>query len=263
MDKSSTSANNDKAGSFLPAEYVKGKGQVRASLMAMLLFVLVLAGVIGAFFVNHQRWRQVHNEQETVQAAFTEEAGKIDQLKELEKQRDHLLERAEIVTALKDRVPRSVLIGEIVRGIPSGMVMTRIDLDGERVKLPEPKIDPKKKAVKKGSLTNRGVGKGEESKPVKVKVHAPKFKYVMTLEGIASNNDEVADFLSFLKDSVLFKDVELRFIDNTMIDKQDYRKFNITLSITAKADAKMLADTEQVEVNTGGFGIAGEESTTD
>ncbi|MBL4592085.1 MAG: PilN domain-containing protein [Phycisphaerales bacterium] len=262
MDKSGTTGS--KGGSFLPAEYVKGKGQVRASLMAMLLFVLVLAGVIGAFFVNHQRWRQVHSEQKVVQAAFAEEAGKIEQLKKLEKQRDDLLERAEIVTALKDRVPRSVLIGEIVRGIPQGMILTKLDLNGERVKPPEPKKDPKKKkGAKKGSLTNHGVGQGKDADAKPKKVHAPKFKYALTIDGIATNNDEVADFLGAMKSSKLFKEVELKYIDTTMIDKVDYRRFSITMKIASNADANMLADTEQVDIHTGGFGIAGEESTTD
>ena len=49
------SKKTNDASSFLPTDYVRGKGQARASMFAIMLFVLVLAGVIGAFFVNHQR----------------------------------------------------------------------------------------------------------------------------------------------------------------------------------------------------------------
>ncbi|MCR9076691.1 MAG: hypothetical protein NXI07_11700, partial [bacterium] len=102
--------NKQSGGSFLPKEYVKGRSQFRANVMALLLFVLVIGGVVGAFVVNHQRWRRVHQEQKQVAVAFKEEAAKIDQLKELETQRVELIERAEVVTALKDRIPRSVLM---------------------------------------------------------------------------------------------------------------------------------------------------------
>lgn len=251
------------AGSFLPAEYVKGKGQARASLMAMLLFVLVLGGVVGAFVVNHQRWRTVHQEQKLVEAAFAEEATKIDQLKGLEKQRNELLERAEIVTALKDRVPRSVLVGEIVRGIPSGTTLTKLDLEGERVKPPAPKVDPKKKAAK-GSLTKNGIGSGKDNAAeAPEKVHPPKFRFSMTVGGVSANNDEIADYLKSLKSSELFSNVELQYIDNATIDKREYRKFSITLDLVSKADAKMLAETEEVRIHTTGFGIAGERTITE
>ena len=252
------------AGSFLPAEYVKGKGQVRASLMAMLLFVLVLGGVVGAFVVNHQRWRKVHLEQTAVEAAFHDEASKIEQLKALEKQRNELLERAEIVTALKDRVPRSVLVGEIVRGIPDGVTLTRIDLEGERVKPPAPKEEPKKKSAK-GSLTKKGIGSGKDEEKDKEpeKVLPPKFTFSMSIAGVSSNNDEIADFLKSLNASELFRDVELQYSDNATIDKREYRKFSITLRLAPKADAKMLAETEDVRIRKSGFGIAGEKTVTD
>ena len=103
--------------SFLPQEYVKSKSQIRANFFALLLFTLVMAGVIGAFFVNHQRWRDVEAQAAVISAQFTEEAAKIEQLKALEAQRADLLDRAEVVTALIDRVPRSVLMAEIVRDI--------------------------------------------------------------------------------------------------------------------------------------------------
>jgi len=249
-------------GSFLPAEYVKGKGQVRASLMAMLLFVLVLGGVVGAFVVNHQRWRKVHHEQTMVEAAFHDEAAKIEQLKSLEKQRNELLERAEIVTALKDRVPRSVLVGEIVRGIPSGITLTKLDLEGERVKPPVVKEDPKKKGAK-ASLTKNGVGSGKDEDKAPEKVLPPKFTFTMSIAGVSGNNDEIADFLKSIKSSELFQDVELQYIDNATIDKREYRKFSITLRLAPRADAKMLAETEDVRIRKAGFGIAGEKTFTE
>lgn len=264
MKNPNPSYRPEKSGSFLPAEYVKSKGQVRASLMAMLLFVLVLGGVVGAFFVNHQRWCKVHAEQKSVEAAFHDEATKIDQLKALEKQRSDLLERAEIVTALKDRVPRSVLVGEIVRGIPEGMTLTRMALEGERIKPPEPPADPKaKKKTAKGSLSKKGVAAGKDEKEEPKKVLPPRFSFSMTIAGVASGNDQVADFLKALKSSVLFSNVELQFIDKATIDKQEYRKFSITLGIVPSADARMLAETQEVRINHTGFGVAGEAATTE
>lgn len=252
-------------GSFLPAEYVKGKSQVRANIMALLLFVLVLGGVVGAFVVNHQRWSRVRNEQGVVAAAFEEEATKIEQLQQLEKQRVELIERAEVVTALKDRIPRSVLLGEIVRAIPDGLTLTTLNLEGERVKVSLPDPDPKDAKASKRTLKGKSVGKGKDAEPAPdpVKVLPPKFKFTLGAEGIAQQNDNVADFLESLKGSPLFTDVELQYINETTIDKQQYRKFRITMNLLDKADARLVEGTQEFDIGTVDFGIAGSSTDSD
>lgn len=256
--------NQSQNASFLPAEYVKGKSQVRANVMAMFLFVLVLAGVVGAFVVNHQRWRRVHVEQDLVAQAFEEEAGKIEQLKSLEKQRVDLIERAEVVTALKDRVPRSVLVGEIVRSIPDGVTLTQLNLEGERVKVVLPAIDPKE-AAKTRTLKGKNVGKGKDSaKPVEAaKVLPPKFRFSISVEGIAMENGQVADYLASIKSSPLFGDVELQYINETSIDKQKFRKFKLTMLLLEQAQASMVDGTQEIEIGRVDFGIAGSDTDTE
>jgi len=253
--------NTNQGGSFLPAEYVKGKSQFRANTMALLLFVLVLGAVVGAFVVNHHRWRRVHVEQELVANAYAEEATKIEQLKGLEKQRVELIERAEVVTALKDRVPRSVLLGEIVRAIPEGLTLTAVTLEGERVKVAKPKADPKKSATR--SLKGKSVGKGKDEVVAPPKVLPPKFRFVVNASGVSDENDDVADFLVAIKASPLFGDVELQYINETSIDKQKYRKFKITMKLLERADASLVDGTTEVEIGRVDFGIAGTGTDSD
>jgi len=240
------STKTNDGNSFLPSDYVRGKGQARASMFAILLFVLVLAGVIGAFFVNHQRWNRVRDEQQVVTASFKEETAKIEQLKALEEQRVILTDKAEVVTALKDRVPRSVLMGEIVRGIGSGITLTEINLEGERVKPPAP-VPTAKGAVK--SIGVSGVGNGKDQKPVKPKVHPPKFKFSMTVDGLSENNDDIADYLASLKESPLLGLVELQYINQTLIDSIEYRKFRITMTLSPTADASLVQGTVEIDID--------------
>jgi len=249
-------------GSFLPKEYVKSKSQFRANIVGLLLFSLVLAGVVGAFVVNHQRWNRIRSEQQTVDAAFEAEATKIEQLQTLEKQRVELVERAEVVTALKDRVPRSVLLGEIVRVIPDGLTLTLIDLEGERIKVKIPKPDPKS-AAKTRTINGKSVGKGKDPASETPKVLPPKFGFTVGVDGIAQENDNVTDFLSSLKSSPLFGDVELQFINETTIDKQQYRKFKITMRLLEKADARLVDGTIEIDIGRVDFGIAGTKTDTD
>lgn len=260
---SQSTGNPHQGGSFLPKEYVKGRSQLRANIMALLLFMLVLAGVVGAFVVNHHRWRRVHEEQKQVARAFEEEAAKIEQLQGLEKQRIELIERAEVVTALKDRVPRSVLIGEIVRAIPDGLTLTNVNLEGERIKPVVAKPDPKA-AARTRTLKGKTVAKGKDEAPEEEpRVLPPRFKFFVSVEGIAQENADVADFLESIKASPLFGDVEIPLIDETIIDKLSYRKFKITMSLPERADARLVDGTREVEIGKVDFGIAGVKPDTE
>lgn len=242
-----------KQGSFLPAEYVKNKSQTRANFVALLLFAIVMAGVIGVFVVNHQRWRDVSGKAEIISAQFAEEAAKIDQLKELETQRADLLDRAEVVTALIDRVPRSVLMAEIVRSLPSGLTLTVVQLEGDRVKPPAP---PKSKSDKgKTRSISRKETTKKDAPEEPAKVYPPKFKHTLTIDGLAEENEQVADFLASIKASPLFTGVELQLISSTIVDKVEWRKFRVTMQLSPKADARQVAGTVEVELEGSAFGI--------
>jgi Tfp pilus assembly protein PilN len=242
-------------GSFLPTEYVKNKSQVRANFVALLLFTLVMAGVIGAFVVNHQRWRDVRVESETITALFTEEASKIEQLKGLEAQRADLLDRAEVVTALIDRVPRSVLMAEIVRDMPAGITLTLVGLEGERVRPPTAAPDPKDKSKgKTRSLTTKADDtKKPEAAP---KVLPPRFRHTVTVEGLAEKNEEIANYVLSLRSSELFTEVELPLVTSSIVDQVGYRRFKITMRLPEKADARQVAGVEQFTLDRAAFGLA-------
>ncbi len=233
-------------GSFLPAEYVKNKSQVRANFFALLLFTMVMAGVIGAFVVNHQRWRTVHAQAQTISTQFAEEASKIDQLKALEAQRAELLDRAEVVTALIDRVPRSVLMAEIVRDLPEGVVLTLVGLDGERARPPAPPADPKAraKAPSTRSIASKGPAPAE-TKPAPEKVMPPRFTHTVTVEGLSTENEKIADYLGSLKNSPLFSDVELALIAGTIVEDVGYRRFKMTMKLKEQANARQVAGVEE------------------
>lgn len=254
--------NASKQGSFLPAEYVKNKSQTRANFVALLLFAIVMAGVIGVFVVNHQRWRDVSGKAKIISAQFADEAAKIDQLKALETQRADLLDRAEVVTALIDRVPRSVLMAEIVRSLPQGMTLTVVDLEGDRVKPPKVESSSKSDKGKTRSISKKSK-KNDDEKDEPEKVYPPKFKHTVTIEGLAEENENVADFLASIKASPLFSGVELQLISSTIVDKVEWRKFRVTMQLRDKADARQVAGVEEVELEGAVFGVTEAETVTE
>src|SRR6202008_3614087 len=94
---------------------------------------VVAFGIVGAFFVTYHRWMKVKDDQEVVNRAFATEAKKIEQLKVLEAQREELKEKADVTLALVEKVPRSILMAELINRMPEQMTLTELALKSKRI----------------------------------------------------------------------------------------------------------------------------------
>lgn len=236
-------------GSFLPEDYVTRKADSRANFMCLFLFVVVMAGVVSAFFVTNRQWESVREEQAAINTAYEAESKKIDQLKALEDQRSTMLERAEITTALIEKAPRSLLTAELVTRMPEGITLLEANLASKRVvskPVEAAGADVKsrsrtasskssKSKSSKSSKSAKGGAKAEE--PAAPRPQAPKFETTLALVGVAGSNKEIADYLAGLKACGMLESVELAYIKETVMNNLTLRKFQIDAKVLASAAA--------------------------
>ncbi|MCL4222059.1 MAG: PilN domain-containing protein [Phycisphaerales bacterium] len=232
--------------SFLPEDYVRGKDEARWNVISLLLFGVVMVAVVSAFVLTNRRWQSVRADQGQIRVEFEEEAVKIEALKALEKQRVEMMDKAAVVAALRDNVPRSVLMAELWRAKPKEATLTEIKLAGERVKIAPPAPAP---GAQKGkpvvSLKPGTTAPSGEPKPEDTKIVPPEFKHMLTVEGVSEGNDQIADYLARLKASPLLKNVELQFISETTLEGLKLRKFRITATLDPDADASAVKEAEE------------------
>jgi Tfp pilus assembly protein PilN len=230
--------------SFLPEDYVRGKDEARWNIISLLLFGVVMVAVVSAFILTNRRWQSVRVDQEAIRMQFEEEAVKIATLEEIEAQRVEMMDKASIVAALRDRVPRSLLLAELWRSKPAEATLTKIELEGERVKVRKP--DSTKPGSKSAVASLRG-GKGSagvENPDEPERFAPPQFRHKLTIEGVTKENDQIADYLASLKDSPLLLDVELQFINETVLEGQQLRKFRFTARLNPEATASDVENSE-------------------
>ncbi|MBX3378571.1 MAG: PilN domain-containing protein [Phycisphaeraceae bacterium] len=224
--------------SFLPEDYIERQSSARANALALSLFAIVMVGVIAAFFVTTRRWETVRAEQGKINELYAQEAKKIEQLKALESQRSQMLDKAEITTALTERIPRSALLEQIVNRCPDkSLAFAELELKSKRIEPPKElskNANGAKPTVK--SLTDP---KQDPKDDRKDPVRAPKFEYTLTINGLAQRNTDVTDFLSKLGDCNLLDRPDLPFIDTVKIDQTTFRKFQITAGLNSNADARV------------------------
>lgn len=244
--------------SFLPADYVAQKVELRANILCLSLFGLVMFGVVAAFFVTNRQWLNVRAEQETITAQYTEQAQRIEQLKQLEEQKAEMVAKAEITTALIEKVPRSVLLAELVTRMPADITLLDLKLESKRIK-DEPVMTPAAGAVpgapgqpKVRTIAGAGpsvVAPAPGSKTPDTpanRVRPPRFEYKLTLQGVAKTNNDVADYLAGLNNCELLTRVELKHIKPREIDKIDLREFSIEAVIRPDADARSVEPVKEL-----------------
>src|SRR5881394_3476738 len=95
---------------FLPDDYVEKRQAARAAVVFIGLLLVVVGGIVGAYMYTQWQIKTVFDEHDRVNAQFEDASKKIEEAKELEKQKARMVAKAEITTTLMERVRRSALL---------------------------------------------------------------------------------------------------------------------------------------------------------
>jgi len=220
---------------FLPEDYVAERAEQRTNRIGLVLFVIVMTAVVGAFLVTNRQWAMVKQEQKEINLSYADAAKQIETLNVLEAQKKQILEKAEVTAALVERVPRSILLAELINRMPESVSLELFELKSTKVKVHQPKSkkDPKKKVK---SIKDKMPTKGEDETERKIEV--PTFRVAVSLEGYAPTDIQVSDYLSALTSCPLLNDVQLKYSRETQVENQTVREFRFEMTLDPKADAK-------------------------
>ena len=214
--------------SFLPEDYVERRIQARTNLICLSLFVIVLGGVVAAYFVTNQKGREVQVQEQQVNADFADAAKRLEQLDELQARKAEMVRKAEVAAVLVERVPRSLILSEIVNAMPRSVSLTSMSLDTRRIRRVV-RAPTALEQAKKNSLLRKAAG--GEPQPIDSQVS-------MELVGLAPTDVEVAQFMAALGVCRLFKDVNLVYSEQAAVDKQEVRRFRVDLQVQQDVDLR-------------------------
>jgi len=231
-------SNPQGATSFLPEDYLQRKWESRANTISLLLFGVVLFGVVGAFFVTNRAWNTVRSQQREINAEYTEQTKKIEQLKVLEQQKLEMLDKAEVTTALIERVPRSILLAELINRMPDRLTLTDVEIKSKRIVEAPTVAKTGPKSIGKGPA-KPGTAPAKDEAPKIVK--PPRIEYSISLIGLATTDEAVADYLSALKDCELLERVDHVLSQASIVNSTTMRKFRLEAQIRPDADARKIA----------------------
>ena len=215
--------------SFLPDDYLARKAQRRTNVIFAILFLLTV-GAAGAAFTYAKKGVKVAREANEIARNDKAQAARpIEQFQKLQEKQRTMAMQAELTSSLIEKVPRSFLLAELTNSLPTGVSLVDLVLDSRKRSAPAAAPAPK------GSFEVKAAGTAG-AKPAAPQVQPILYDVTMKVTGIASNDVQVAQFITKLNASRLLRDVNLVISDEFKSGDDKLRKFQIEMTLNPSAE---------------------------
>ena len=233
--------------SLIPDEYVADRLEIRRTVIGVILFVIVMICVVGAFFVTNRQWDSIRARQAEVKIRYEDVSTKITRMEELRSTRDDLVKRAELASALVSHVPRSYLLSGLIERMPPRVSWTSLKLASKEIV----EADPDQKGAESGRLKPRGPAaapvrtRGRKAASAEDSELKPKhYATSIVLIGLAPDEVDVSMYVAALQEFELLKMVMPDSTETIEIDDVSMKKFKITMEIDS--DVEMSYEVKRV-----------------
>ena len=207
--------------SFLPEDYLDHKIARRTNLICVGLFIVMIAAIGAAFYVQNRQDMGTRAELVEVNSTFTRRAEQLRQIQELQERQQKMIEKAEVVRQLIERVPRSIILAEMVNNMPTALVLLEFDLETKTAPAPRSLDAMERARARAQAQQNEDEGRVEiVARQVLVRV-----------VGVAQDQQQITVFMGNLTEHPLFDMVALEFIEEETIENTSLQRFAITMEL--------------------------------
>ena len=221
--------------SFLPDDYLERKARRRTNAICAVLFCVVISAIGGAFTVTEKSMREIENQYATIQDQYTDAAKRIEQVTQMQDKQRKMAQQAELTAGLLEKVPRSFILAELTNGIPTGVSL--LDFRLESIIASNAPAKPKTAF----EIRQAQVQSNILSIPTP---QARQYDVTMRINGVATTDDLVGDFIGSLSKSRMFHDVNLLFTEEHKSGEDKdvkLRKFQIEMKLDPRAQVDVAA----------------------
>lgn len=208
---------------FVPDDYVQSNESCRTNIMYLVLFVLVMAGLGGAFATIKIRQHAVLVQERIVNEKMIKAKASIQQFEQLQQKRKEMMKTALTTAELLEPVPRSVLLAAITNNLPSGASLLKLEVEQIQVKRRTPQSKPAQTKFQKASKKNIQPEPVSPEKLLETKI---------SIEGLAPSDLQVASLIENLGSSGLLTNVALVESKEEKIKEVKHRKFKLTADLS-------------------------------
>lgn len=218
---------------FVPDDYIQNKESCRTNLLYSVLFLIVMGALAAVFVVVKARNERLTAREESIDKQLASRSQALEQIEELEKQSNKLLDKAYTVSGLIEPVPRSVLLAVLTNNLPDGTSLLEVGIKQQEEERKTLASALKNKAGKKKQTSNK-------------KEQIPQESSKIELRGQAVSDLQVARYIQELELSSVLGDVKL--VESVEYEAEDkkFRAFRLKINVKSsvridKEDIKRIA----------------------
>lgn len=225
--------------SFLPDDYLARKAIRRTNVIFALLFLMTV-GASGAAFTHAKKGVKLAREANDIARADKAQAARpIEQFQKLQEKQRTMAMQAELTSSLIEKVPRSFLLAELTNSLPTGVSLVDVVLESR-------KRSANAAPAAKTAFEVKAAGSAG-AKPQAQQLQPIVLDVTMKVTGVASNDVQVAQFITKLNGSRLLKDVNLVISDEFKNGDDMLRKFQIDMSLDPAAEIDPMSGDHQTK----------------
>jgi len=207
--------------SFLPDDYLDRKARRRANVLCALGALAVLSVAVTVFWYTEKLSTAVEKKFAEVDKQYGDAAARIEKVNQMRSQQQQVVRRAELAASLVEKIPRSNVLAEFTNSLPQGLSLLNITMDS-REKAGGSVASMTAFEAKRAALEGRTVAPATKVYDVFLKI-----------EGVAATDVQVAQFITKLNRSQLFKEVNL-------VVSEEYKQLTAATSGQRQQDAEVL-----------------------
>jgi Tfp pilus assembly protein PilN len=207
---------------FVPDDYVQKRESMRANVMYLILFLVVMIGLGGTFMVLKVRQKAITSQVAVVAEKMEKAKKDIAQLEDLQAKRKQMMKAALMTAELIEPIPRTVALAELTNTLPSGVSLHNVRF---KEKLPTATSSPKPSSYDQAKTAGASNASTAAAAP------KPDVETCIEIEGIAPSDIQVAGYIAQLNNSIIFDNVALVLSKEYLKDEVVFREFKLTASL--------------------------------
>lgn len=202
---------------FVPDDYVQNTESRKMNLIYIVLLLAVLVALGGSFVTIKIRQRACLVKENLVNQRMAQTQETMKQLDELQAKRREMMKTALTTAELLEPVPRSILLAAMTNNLPAGVSLMDLNLMQK-----EPK-NTVQSSVSKFQATQAGAKDAQERLSMEQLLETH-----INIEGVATSDLQVAEFIKKLSISNLLDNVALVESKEFKVEDTTFRRFKLT-----------------------------------
>jgi hypothetical protein len=179
--------------------------------------LIVIASIVSSLSYTARADGEVDRQLKATLSLYHSQAVRSSQVEQLKNQEIGIAAQATIDASLVDAVPQSRLLAEISNALPAGLRLAEVSLNSE------------------------SPGSGPEAAPVSPGARTDVPANIVSIRGVALNDDQVAQFVKGLSNPATLKGVELLSRPGNRASEKGPREFELAAILVRLADVQQVA----------------------